>query len=76
MTAQGILTFWVIYQNPRDFPGKFVLRPQDTSREGIRPWSVAQTFDSLVAARAAVPPGLWHLPRDPSDDPVIVESWI
>lgn len=70
------LTFWVIYENPRDFPGKFVLRAQDASPQGVQPWQMCAVFGTLIEARAAVPPGLYCFPRIPGDDPVIVEMWM
>lgn len=30
----GAITFWVIYDRPRDYPDGFVLRPQFSVREG------------------------------------------
>ena len=32
--------------------------------------------DTLDALRNRLPPGLVQMPRDPSDDPNIVESWL
>lgn len=71
------LRIFVIYDSPRDFPGKYVVREQRADRSGV---SVAAAplavVDTLGEARRAVPPGLFRIVRDPSDDPVIVESWI
>lgn len=74
--AGPLLSMWVITQNPSDFPGQFVAR-EWLIGAGV----TAATLNHRVAAtlediRDLVPPGLAHLPRSPSDDPVIVESWI
>lgn len=72
-----LLTIWVIYFNPRDHPGKFVLRGQDAVQGGgVQPHLEAFVGDSLEEVRQALPPGLVWMPRHSSDDPVIVETWI
>lgn len=78
----GLLTFWVIYFGAKNHPpGKWVLRAQDAgvsevvSPDRIRRHETFFECDSLEEARAKVPPGLYRMPRHPSDDPVIVESW-
>lgn len=68
---------YVVYDNPSDYPGKFVVRRQ-TPINGIvvaenKPMIIASTLEE---ARAAIPRDLMRFPRDPSDDPVIVESWL
>lgn len=68
---------FVIYEKPKDFPDKFVVRrfviagPEPAPDK--EPWAVV---DTLEAARKKVPWGQYRIERDPSDDPVIVESWI
>jgi hypothetical protein len=85
------LPLFVIYQRPSDYPNSFVVRVFDlynaaraAAREGktvvfegsflLPPQFVV--YPSLEIARTALPPGLTRLPRDPSDEPHIVESWI
>lgn len=71
------MTVWVIYENPSDFPGKFVVRPQwvmSDSSIAIAPQPTS-VVDSLEIARWHVPPELYRQPRDPEDDPAIVETW-
>lgn len=68
---------YAIYQNPTDYPNKFVLRkwtigPGTTLAE-VNPVAVV---DSLEDARDSVPEGLFLIPRSQEDDPVIVEVWI
>ena len=71
------LLFVVIYQNPIDFPGKYVVRDQyvigSRIESAIEPRAIV---DSLDEARRRVPWGMVCLARSPEDDPVIVESWI
>lgn len=71
-----VLTIWVIYRSPRDFPGKWVLRGQDASGGVVTPHAKCRVGDSLEAVRNCLPPGLICLGRQPGDDPVIFETWI
>ena len=68
---------WVIYQDPSDYPGKFVVRRQVAGRGGVtadrEPVAVVE---SIEAARAVLPSGLYRMHRHSEDDPVIVETWI
>jgi hypothetical protein len=68
---------FVVYKHPSDYPGDFVVRRHVAGRGTVKidpePWAVV---GSLAAARGLVPEGLVRLARDPTDDPVIVESWI
>lgn len=70
---------YAIYKNPRDFPGKIVVR-RGTITPGGFTADPAPLFvgDDLAAARAAIPEpeGLALVPRLPEDDPAIVEVWI
>lgn len=76
---KSALTVWVIYERPSDHPDHFVLRAWDifegeaTYREDVA------LADSLEQARTLLPLSevpLVRLPRHPSDDAPIVESWI
>ena len=66
------LIIYVIYQNPSDFPGKFVLRRW----VGLNPDQKPAVCMTLAEARRAVPPNKYRLPRFDNDDPVIVETWL
>lgn len=70
------LVVWVIYDNPTDYPGRYVVRAQRASAAGVvvDPWPAA-VVGSLDEARAAVPHGLYCLPASPDDDRTIVETW-
>jgi hypothetical protein len=71
------LPMWVIYYDPKDYPGKWVVRRFDiSSAEGIVPQTEASVCDSLTEARAAVPLGASWLDRSPGDEPQIKEMWL
>lgn len=75
--AEDLLTLWVIYWSPRDYPGKWVVRGQDARCDGsVRPHPDAHVVDSLKAARALVPWGSVNLRRFREDDPAIYETWV
>jgi hypothetical protein len=71
---QGDLPQFVIYDSPKDHPGKFVVRMW---RIGLQmgPTDTMAVFDTLEQARAFIPLGLFCMTRSPEDDPVIVETW-
>jgi hypothetical protein len=68
------LLVWTVCENPSDNPGKFTARPHSTRANA--PCDFVLVSDTLDAVRGLLPPGLVRLPRDTSDDPVIVETWI
>lgn len=73
--TDGLQT-WTIYNNPSDYPGKFVVRRM-TILGGIhRDPEPAAVVDTLEEARAAVPPSLMRIDRHPNDEPQIVECWL
>lgn len=77
----GALRMWTVYDNPSDFPvGMYVAReyviglrddhePVTTGRIKASLW-----LDKLREELSDM--GLVALHRDPTDDPVIVESWL
>lgn len=67
---------WVITENPRDFPGKFVTRKHIAHVAGYVPTDERHVCDTLAEARAILPHGVARFPRAPGDDPVILESWL
>ena len=70
---------WVIYRNPSDHPGKYVVRRWTIGRGEVTPDpEPAAVVDTLERARAEVPVelGLVRLPRTQWDDPVIAEVWL
>lgn len=72
----GMPPVFCIYENPADYPGKFVVRRwvgMDPDRE---PVTVAETLDAAREALKELNPYLVRLDRCPDDDPVILETWI
>lgn len=74
--SNRVFTVWVVYYDPLDFPGKFVVRQQHALPNG----AVAYDFkpcvrDTLEEARACIPEGLFWMPRAEQDVRAIVETW-
>jgi hypothetical protein len=73
------LIIYTVSENPRDVPDLFVCRRWETLAPVLilldpnEPHLTAQTADEL---RANLPRGLWRMPPEPGDDPVILESRI
>lgn len=74
---ESILDIYVVYANPLDYPGRYVVRRQGVSRGRVdidpEPLGVVDTLDQ---ARDLLPPGLTWLDRQPGDEPQIVECWL
>lgn len=71
------LEIWTVTRRPLDMPGvEYAARCHVIEAGGSRPTDRVVTAATLVEIRAAIPPFLHCLPRDPNDDPAIVESWI
>lgn len=72
------LAMWIVYDNPSDYPGKFVARRFDVDASGPKPSSsviIAPDVDTLRDI-LAFELHLVCLTRDPSDDPKIMETWL
>jgi len=67
---------WVIYDHPRDYPDKFVMRRWEIGRGLVMATDDMALADTLEEARAQVPAGRYRLEREADDDPVIVEMWL
>jgi hypothetical protein len=76
------LPFYTVYENPSDFPGKFVVRRMDfrMGPHGVSeavfdkdPMAVSDTIDE---ARAVIPEHCFNIGRMNMDDPVIKEVWL
>jgi hypothetical protein len=70
------LEMFVIYERPRDYPDKYVMRRWEITHGGSRPTDYFVLADTLEEVRRAVPPWCVKLFRDAQDEPQIVESWI
>ena len=67
---------YVVYYNPSDYPGLYVVRRQVAGRGTItvdaKPLGVSAT---LKEVRSFIPSHAEQFPRDPNDDSTIVEVW-
>lgn len=71
-----ILSMYTIYDCPSDFPRSIVVRRWEVRTGHRMPVPMeSHPYNSLMEARAAIPKGLRHLPRDPKDDRTILETW-
>jgi hypothetical protein len=72
-----VLAMYVVYEKPRDFPNDFVVRRWDIMAGHLEPVKTdwVRTGKTLAEVRRHVPEGMFRLPRDPNDDPRIVEVW-
>jgi hypothetical protein len=74
--------FWihVVYENPKDFPGKFVVRRQSPNQDGTilvaTNCIVASTLERAREMLAYAFPGLVRMASNDQDDPIIIETWI
>ncbi len=75
-----MISFYVIYDHPADYPNDYVLRKQAlVFVPGSRPVEVqdkACQVGTLEEMRAFVPRGAYLLGRHRHDDPVILEVWM
>lgn len=77
---EPFLLMYTIYHRPADLPGvEYLVREVEIyvgATAAVMGRNVAIT-DNLTAARAAIPARADAcLPRHPTDDPVIVETWV
>ncbi len=66
------MEIFVVYNNPSDFPGMYVLRRWVGDKADPEPIMVG----TLEEVRRSVPDGKVMLSRCPDDDPCILETWI
>ena len=69
-----MLATWTIYDHPTDFPDHYVAREfvDGKPTESFIQGSELDTIRQILIADF----GLTCIPRDPTDDPVIVETWV
>lgn len=71
------LAMWTVYDHPSDYPDCFIARESFTGRGVIAHTHNTIQADTLEAIREQlVDRGLVCLPRQPADDPVIMEVWL
>jgi hypothetical protein len=73
----GALPIWTVYERPRDYPTGFVARMFVVGKEGSKATGHAMKCLELEPIREKLHrAGLVLVPRDPQDEPQIIESWI
>lgn len=75
----GSIWQYTIYESPADHPGSYVVRGWIIvpGEPNPRPTNFFRLYPSLEDARFELDNGeLVPIPRDPRDDPKIVETWI
>lgn len=75
LIGESIINHYVIYKNPKDMPGKYVVRRWEIQRDGPIP-AEAVTCENLEEARSCIPSDLIKMSRHEQDDPAIYEVWI
>jgi hypothetical protein len=71
----GELCIWTVFAHPLDYPLGYVAR----MFVGVRPTQTAIYGATLGEVRELLSltyPGLYCLPRDPSDHPSVIETWL
>jgi hypothetical protein len=74
-----IMQQFVVYNSPDDYPGKYVLRRwwvKQGEPEPVSDPAPVIVATSLSDVRAAVPFGLYCVPRAPNDEPCVHEVWL
>ena len=74
----AVLSQWVIYAGPRDYPGRFVVRQWDIVQDqGPVAHEDCTVHFTIESARNAIPDHAGVcFPRQAGDDPSIVETWM
>lgn len=71
------MTQFVVYENPSDAPGRFVVRAWHIHANGtISAEPTAPSFATIEEARNFIPAGYTPIGRFAEDDPAIREAWI
>jgi hypothetical protein len=72
-----MLTLWTVYEKPKDCPHGYVVREWYVEAgEGEPTPGPLNVFNTLAEARAHVPDGRVRMPREETDDPCILETWL
>ena len=72
--AGNDLLVWTVYDHPSDYPKSYIARPFSTNLK--KALTCHLQYPTVEGLRLLLPHGLTHIPRAPSDDPKIMESWI
>ncbi len=66
------LEIYVLYFNPTDYPGKYVVRKWHNDIPEAKPLCVVNL---LSEALQFLPAGLYEMPRQPGDDACIISTF-
>jgi hypothetical protein len=67
---------YVIYEKPKDYPNKYVVRLWIIGPGTVQAGPLVSTCDTIEQARKTIPKGLVQIPAFENDDPVISEVWM
>lgn len=67
---------FVIYFNPSDYPGRYVLRQWIIDSNQIIPTTNVHIEDTIKKVRKHLPKDVSIIVKNDMDDPCIVETWI
>lgn len=80
MNPRVVITeHYVVYHNPKDYPGKWVVRKWlvcQGEKEPLPDHIPVVVADSKTTALGKIPMGMHCIPRFPDDDPCVVEVWL
>lgn len=70
------LSIYTVFENPKDFPGLFVVRRFDVVKGKSIATNWVHSARTLEQVRLLIPQGTVMLARHPEDDATIVETWL
>lgn len=71
------LSLWTIYNHPADFPHSYVARRFETANgRSVVTEDIVQCNDLSTLRKSFEMCGMARLPRDVSDEPSIIETWL
>lgn len=70
----NLLEIWVVCERPSDYPNSFTARKW-LAGEKAEPTQELLVADTLTELRQMIPPGLYRMPRMPTDGAEIIETW-
>jgi hypothetical protein len=75
--TEPLLSMWVVYDHPTDYPTEYVARRHEVVAGGSRPTNEAMASRDLDMLRDELAGrGLVMLQRMDGDDPKIMETWL
>jgi hypothetical protein len=75
-TNMANMNMWTIYNRPLDYPKNIVVRRFEMCKGKVLITNDIQICNSLDEARSKIPYECVCFPRDITDEPPIVETWL